>query len=423
MCHRPTPPTRRLAAVLGVSALATLGACGDGGGSDTPDTAPVASAVTSTTVSVTSTSAPATSAAPLATARVALTEVADVAEAIALARRFGDDDAMYVASRDGRIERIPLDGSDPSMLLDLRARVGDYQGEQGLLGIAWNLDGTVLIVSYTDGDDGGASVIERYPFEAGAQSPSADPTELLRVAQPATNHNGGHVEFGPDSMLYIGFGDGGGQGDPGNRAQDLTSLLGKILRIDVAAPTYTIPADNPYVDGPGGARREIWIAGVRNPWRFSFDQATGDLWIADVGANSWEEVNVLRAADGLGRGANLGWDRREGTHPTDEDDGSHPDGGFHEPILDYGHDQGASITGGVVVRDPRLGELDGVYLYSDFAAAKLWGLRVDGDAVVDSGEIDTNDTTMNSVVSFGVGPNDEVYIASLSGTVWRVDPA
>src|SRR6185295_15178485 len=215
-------------------------------------------------------------------------------------------------------------------------------------------------------------------FQAAAGEPDrADPTSesvVLTVEQPFANHNGGQVLFGSDGMLYIGLGDGGGGGDPGGRGQSLTELLGKILRVDVRSGTgYTVPADNPFV-GRTDARPEIWSFGLRNPWRFTFDPATGDLYIADVGQNAWEEVDVATAAQGAGRGANFGWSAMEGLHcfkvtPCDP-------GLFTLPVLEYSHADGCSVSGGFVYRGAAIPDLQGHYFYADYCSGWVRSFRL-----------------------------------------------
>ena len=226
------------------------------------------------------------------------------------------DSRLFIVEKGGLI-RIVKDGSLlPTPFLDLTPLVSTG-GEQGLLGLAFDpayaTDGR-FVVHYTDVN--GNTTVATYRVSAGDPD-QADPssaTVVLTAEQPFANHNGGQILFGPDGMLYIGLGDGGSGGDPGGRGQSLTDLLGDILRVDVASGTgYTVPADNPFV-GRTDARPEVWSYGLRNPWRFTFDPATGDLYIADVGQNAWEEVDVVTAADGAGRGANFGWNVTEGRH-------------------------------------------------------------------------------------------------------------
>ena len=221
-------------------------------------------------------------------------------------------EALLVAQRGGVVVQADPEGDGlvaaDEVVIDLTELVGSTDGERGLLGLAVAPDGEHLYASYTAADDGASQVDEFELVESGG-SWTADPDtrrNLLDVAQPYENHNGGHVEFGPDGMLYLGLGDGGSGGDPEGRAQDPGTLLGKLVRLDPDADP-PVPADNPFVgDDPLGARDEIWATGLRNPWRFSFDRDTGDLWIGDVGQDTTEEIDLLPAADGTGRGANLG---------------------------------------------------------------------------------------------------------------------
>jgi glucose/arabinose dehydrogenase len=236
---------------------------------------------------------------------------------------------------------------------------------------------------------------------------------LLAVDQPAPNHNGGNVVFGPDGMLWFGLGDGGGSGDQYGNAQDVDTLLGSILRIDVggrAAGEYSIPADNPFAGG--GGRPEIWLYGVRNPWRFSFDRATGDLWIGDVGQGVAEEVDVLRAPE-RGRGANLQWPLHEGFRPYSGD----PPPGSVDPIHDYGRDDGScSVTGGYVYRGQAVPALQGVYVFGDYCEGALRGLFSTADGVESRGL----GAHADNLASFGEDAGGELYVLSLDGTISRI---
>jgi glucose/arabinose dehydrogenase len=244
--------------------------------------------------------------------------------------------------------------------------------------------------------------------------------ELLVVEQPGPNHNGGQLVIGPDGFLYIGLGDGGGAGDPDDNGQDTEALLGKVLRIDPEAgrdegPAYAIPPGNPFADGDGGAP-EVWLYGVRNPWRVTFDTATGDLWVADVGQGSIEEVNRLPAVGGFdaGKGANLGWNEMEGTRPYNG--GENPPNGVL-PIHEYGHDSGCAITGGYVYRGEAIPGLAGTYLFSDYCATGIRGLQVDGATVIDTR---TWDLPVEQVQSFGQGDDGELYLLLASGPVLKL---
>lgn len=327
--------------------------------------------------------------------------------------------AVLVAQREGQVTAFTVDGTkltDPVDVLDLTEQVGSTDGERGLLGIAVGPDGKRLYASYTRAADG-ASVVDEYRLAGTPTAPKVDPAtrrELLVVEQPYANHNGGHIEFGPDKYLYLGLGDGGAGGDPEGRAQDLFEPLGKILRID---PKEAVPTDNPFI-GRDDADARIWLRGVRNPWRFSFDAANGDLWIGDVGQNKVEEVNVLRAADGGGRGANLGWDLREGNTDFAEADPAEGDPGpLTEPVYTYEHgDDGCSVTGGIVYRGTELPSLTGKYVFSDYCAGGVWTL--DAAAPADASQLPGAEVP--TVVGLGAGPTGELYVLSLDEGIYRL---
>ena len=280
-------------------------------------------------------------------------------------------------------------------------------------------DGQQLFVSYTD--NRGDSIIAEYPM-AGDRADPEGARILLTVAQPFSNHNGGQIERGPDGLLYVGLGDGGSSGDPLNAGQDPTTLLGSILRIDPEDPGgeagYGIPADNPFADGEQG-RPEVWLYGVRNPWRFSFDQANGDLWIGDVGQNAVEEVTHLPATGGpAGRGANLGWRLMEGDQPFD---GDGPPPGHVGPIYTYGRDGGAcSVTGGYVYRGDELPDLAGVYVFGDFCTGEIVGLQSLADGTLVVADIVT-DRDVDQIVSFGQDLDGEIYVLGSGGSVSRLE--
>jgi len=260
-------------------------------------------------------------------------------------------------------------------LLDITDRVRSEGSEQGLLSIAFppQISGAdVFYVNYTDSS--GDTVIAR--FRLSQRDPRrADPTSeqiLLHVTQPAANHNGGQLQFGPDGYLYAGMGDGGQGGDPWGNAQNPDTLLGKLLRLDVTgADGYHVPSDNPFV-GREGVRPEIWALGLRNPWRFAFDRSTGDLYLADVGQTRFEEVNFQPASSPGGE--NYGWDVMEGTHCFEPDSGCDTTG-LVQPAAEYDHSQGCSVTGGAVYRGARYPQLSGLYFYGDFCTGHIWGLR------------------------------------------------
>ncbi len=311
--------------------------------------------------------------------------------------------------RDGQMEATPF--------LDLSGSVS-LGNEQGLLGLVFHPDYSAngqLFVNYTDLN--GDTVIAR--FEVQANDPDqVDPlseTIILTIDQPYANHNAGDLAFGPDGLLYIPTGDGGFRDDPQNRAQDLGSWLGKILRIDVDSGTpYAVPSTNPFV-GVSGAVPEIWAYGLRNPWRVSFDPANGDLYIADVGQNSREEINVHRS--GSAAGTNYGWRCREGTLDYITDPPC--TGTLTDPVFEYTHDAGnCSVTGGRVYRGLETPRLDGVYLLADYCSGKLWGLAPDDAAGWSSTEL--VDTTRRPV-AFGEDGNGELYMTDIaSGELVRV---
>jgi len=333
------------------------------------------------------------------------------------------DGRLYVVEQGGTVRVVEPDGSlRAEPFLDVSDRISSG-GERGLLGLAFHpryASNGRLFVDYTDRD--GNTVVGELQRSAGDPLRADPATErvLLRIEQPYANHNGGMVAFGPDGYLYVGMGDGGSGGDPENRAQDPTKLLGKILRIDVdrtgdGAP-YAIPSDNPYADGAGG-RPEIWALGVRNPWRFSFDRAAGDLWIGDVGQGAWEEVDRSTQATGGGRGANFGWRLMEGFTCYDPAEGC-PTAGLTLPVAVYGHDVGCAVTGGYVYRGTGSPTLAGGYLFGDYCSGRIWALDAAGPARQDPVLLLEGGL---SISSFGEGDNGELYITDISkGALYRL---
>jgi glucose/arabinose dehydrogenase len=392
-------------------ALLVLAAC-SGGDDDNAATTSTSQGVATTTTTVPSTTATTVPATPdLAAARVRLTQIADNLDSpVAFATRAGDD-RFYVVEQPGRVRIIDDGKVVPTPVLRVAV---SHDNEQGLLGLAFSADGKKLYVDYTDPN--GDTNVDEYTMNGDVADVSSR-RRLLFVDQPYPNHNGGEVTFGPDGMLYITLGDGGSAGDPQNHAQDLGSLLGKILRIDPTpgngAP-YTIPPDNPFV-GRAGARPEIWMYGLRNPWRFSFDRATNDVWVADVGQGDWEEVDVTTLAQAAG--SNWGWSLREGTH---EFKGA-PPAGARDPIFELSHKDGnCAITGGYVYRGTRIPALRGAYVVADYCRAELIGLEQQNGALAGQSLLGPR---TSAITSFGEGADGEPYVLSRNGFVYRIDPA
>ncbi len=325
------------------------------------------------------------------------------------------DPRLFVVEQAGRV-RIVKDGQllgTPFLDISGRVRSG---GERGLLSIAFHPDyasNGFFYASYTDNN--GDTRIERYTVTADPDV--ADPNSaklILAEPQPAGNHNGGLILFGPDGMLYIGLGDGGGRGDTYGNGQNLTTRLGAILRVDVdGGDPFAIPSDNPFV-GVANARDEIWGYGLRNPWRFAFDPPDGVLYVADVGQNAWEEVNAVSATAG---GLNYGWNIMEGAHCFSPSSGC-DQSGLVLPAVEYGHGDGCSITGGYVYRGSAIPELRGHYFYSDWCSGFLRSFRFANGTATDQREWAVGD--LGNVLSFGVDSTGELYILSGNGRVYRL---
>ena len=326
---------------------------------------------------------------------------------------------VFVVEQPGRIKVIDANSATDATFLDLRNRVNNGPGEAGLLGLAFHpsyaLNGR-LFVSYTFGDL--TSRISE--FHVSGDPDSADVASeqvLLEVAQPAGNHNGGQIDFGPDGMLYVSFGDGGASNDRFGNGQNLTTLLAAILRLDVDRRddelAYAIPPDNPFAGNDEGWREEIWAWGLRHPWRFSFDRTTGQLWVGDVGQNRQEEIDLIR------RGGNYGWNVQEGLEcfqATTCDDSS-----LQAPVLQYGRGDGISVTGGYVYRGRVLCNLHGAYVYADFGSRSIWAIRYNATsaAISDSARIATSPS---NVSSFGEDEEGELYIVGYDGRIYRFRP-
>ena len=324
-------------------------------------------------------------------------------------------DRLFLCEQAGYV--IALTGGVPQAqpFLNITGRTSCC-GERGLLSIAFPPGFAAsgrFYANYTN--NAGDTVISRFRVDAG--STVADPGSeevILTIDQPYSNHNGGQIAFGPDGFLYIGTGDGGSGGDPGNRAQNPASLLGKMLRIDVESGgvPYAIPADNPFVSR-AGYRPEIWALGLRNPWRFSFDRLTGDLWIGDVGQGSWEEIDFQPASSGGGE--NYGWRIMEGRFCYNPSSCSAA--GLALPVAEYSHTLGCSVTGGHVYRGSENPRLLGRYLYGDLCSGRVWTLRRDGAAWA---SLQATQTPYG-ITAFGEDEQGEVYLADYStGTIYRI---
>ena len=334
---------------------------------------------------------------------------------------------FYVTEQEGRIRVFPNErrATQAAVFLDIAGQVKTKNNEEGLLGLAFDPDyvnNRRFYVYYsadpsknTPPDHSARSLVSRFTTRQGAPDVGNPDSELviMDIPQPYGNHNGGHLAFGPDGYLYIGLGDGGNGGDPRRNGQNRATLLGSILRIDVRDvsddKSYRIPPDNPFV-GIAGARDEIWAYGLRNPWRFSFDQHTGFLWVADVGQNALEEIDVVR------KGLNYGWNVMEGRSCFRPSAGCDQTG-LEQPIWQYGRSDGCSVTGGYVYRSRGLPSLMGAYLYGDFCSGKIWGLRYDGVAVTEHALV--AESNLN-ITSFGQDLGGNLYILSRNEGIYRL---
>lgn len=322
---------------------------------------------------------------------------------------------LFVVEQPGAIRVFDNrpDASEAKVFLDIRDRVR-AGGEMGLLGLAFPGDfkASKRFYVYYTADRPRRTVVSRFKADGDAADPASEEV-LLTVPQPYGNHNGGQIQFGPDGMLYIALGDGGAGGDPHNHGQNRRTLLGTIVRIDVSgAGAYKVPSDNPFVGNSAGWRPEIWAWGLRNPWRFSFDAKTGELWAADVGQGALEEVDIIV------KGGNYGWRRTEGSRCYDPKFSCRSGAKIVESVWEYGRSQGVSITGGYVYRGSRLPALEGAYLFADYGSQRVWALRREGKS--SKVELLTRGGALPS--SFGVDEKGEVYLVSHGGSVMRLAP-
>jgi glucose/arabinose dehydrogenase len=328
---------------------------------------------------------------------------------------------LFIVEQTGRI-RILSGGSVLSTpFLDVSSGIS-HGGEQGLLGLAFHPNfkaNGLFFVNLTRPN--GDTVVNRY--RVSSTNPNvADRSSAYRIitiGQPYDNHNGGTLQFGPDGYLYIGMGDGGSSGDPGNRAQSLSSLLGKMLRIDINGSVgtrhYRIPSSNPYVGRAG--RNEIWARGLRNPWKFSFDRATGTLWIGDVGQNRYEEID-RSGGTRPGRGLNYGWRVMEGRHCHVPSSGCNRSGKV-SPVVEYGHGAGCSVTGGYAYRGTNVRALYGRYVFADYCSGTIWSIPRNPSGSTATRSL-VLDTSLN-ISSFGESASNELFVVDHGGTIYRID--
>jgi len=325
---------------------------------------------------------------------------------------------IFLVEKQGRVRIIEEGRVLETPFLDISNLVESGGSEQGLLSIAFDPDyenNGEFYVNYTSRAGGGDTTIARYHLSAEPNAADVSSGQvLLTIDQPAGNHNGGQIQFGPDDYLYIGTGDGGQANDPWDNAENLGVLLGKMLRIAVQGQdTYAIPYDNPFIE-QNDIRAEIWAYGLRNPWRFSFDRSTGDLYIADVGQNQWEEIDY-QPSQSVG-GEHYGWDTTEGTHCFEPATGCDASA-ITMPVAEYGHNQGCSITGGYVYRGTAQPQLDGIYFYADFCSGDIWALQQEADGSWQDEVVFDSDYR---VASFGEDEAGELYVLDLNGTVYRL---
>ncbi|MGI3197925.1 PQQ-dependent sugar dehydrogenase [Streptomyces sp. GLT-R25] len=348
-------------------------------------------------------------AAPRQAAKVALKEVARAQNPIAGAA--GPGGTVWIAERAGTV-RVLDDKGLGEPVLDISDET-TTDGERGLLGIAFDKKFAHFYISYTNLE--GTSTVDEFAVRHGKIRPNTRRT-VITQPQPYSNHNGGDIRFGPDGYLYIALGDGGSGGDPHGNGQNLDTLLGKMLRIDPqGGKPYAIPRDNPFVNDPN-AKDEIWAYGLRNPWRFSFDARTGDLLIADVGQNDWEEIDWAPAKSRGGE--NYGWSQMEGTHPFRG--GTEP-ANHVPPVHEYDRTGlGCAVTGGYVYRGRAIPDLKGQYVFSDYCDGTLRTLRMKNGKVTGESDLGVNG---GEVISFVQGGDGELYVLGIGGSVSRIDPA
>lgn len=421
---------RTIVPLLLVAALGAA-ACGSSGPSTTttppPDAEPAAPGTTDAVISAQPTSAPPTAPGDvssdvdpvvdtpaLSEPAASLYEVGTFDQPVDIAARPGDG-TLYVVEQPGRV--LAVTDLSVETVLDI-TDLTDASSEQGLLGLAFHPTADTAYVDFTDLD--GNTVVAEFTIDAAAGLFDRDSyREVLTVDQPYANHNGGKLAFGPDQFLYIGLGDGGSGGDPERNGLDLTTRLGKILRIDPTSANgepFTVPDDNPFVDD-GSADPTIWSYGLRNPWRFSFDAETGDLWIADVGQGDIEEIDHAPATGrrDAARGVNFGWSAFEGNEPFNPDQSADD---AMAPIYTYDHSVGrCSVSGGAVARGSAVPELAGWFVFGDYCTGEIWALDPAGDAAV------VPIAELGGLAAITEGPDRDLFAISNAGTIARFIPA
>lgn len=335
-------------------------------------------------------------------------------------------DLLYVVEQPGRVvvlDRTRPDMTEPGTFLDIRPEVRMENNEEGLLAMAFspNVAEDRTVYLYYSASSPRRSVLSRFTIRADDTVDPDSEEVLLKIGQPFGNHNGGNVVFGPDGMLYLSIGDGGAANDPMNNAQNLSTPLGSVFRIDVSgrddSRPYLIPKDNPFLETEG-ALPETWAYGTRNIWRMSFDRETGELWAGDVGQNKYEEIDVIR------RGGNYGWRIREGFHEFSKE--TPPEGvELIDPVVEYPRGDGISVTGGFVYRGSARPEARGVYLYADYRSGRIWGIRAT-DGALTEGPVEVARLRNSLISSFGEDADGELWMCSFEGdevpghgAIWR----
>jgi glucose/arabinose dehydrogenase len=340
------------------------------------------------------------------------------------------DNQWWVVEKRGKVFRISgKDGKHAKeLVVDISSRVNSSPNEAGLLGLAFHpkyTENNQVFLSYTATGRRLTSTVSRFKVTADGRIAANSEQVLLQVEQPYGNHNGGQIAFGPDGYLYIGLGDGGSAGDPRNNGQNPKTLLGAILRIDVDnGDPYAIPKDNPFASSDEG-RGEVYAWGMRNPWRWSFDRNTGELWVGDVGQNDWEEIDLVTQA------GNYGWNIKEGTHcyAISDCEPTALKARLIDPVAEYGHDLGCSVTGGYVYRGQGIKSLQGTYVFGDFCSGRIWGLTPNGqtsDGETKDGRKKFQKSLLKDsdlmISSFAEDNQGEIYVIHYDGEIYKIVP-